>query len=655
MPPARSGIADYSAALSHELKQLIELSVFTDVPLRFDPTRFDIALYQLGNNADHDFVYKMALQFPGVVVLHEANLHHLIADITIRRGDWDAYVSACEFDGGEQARARADMARGLSVGPDYEGVAMLRRITSVSRGVIAHSRYVIDRAREAGFEGAGVVIPHGAWVDRSPGPETHEYSRGAIRHRLGLDETTTLIGAFGYIKPYKRIAETLRALRRVVRVNPRVKMILGGEPHPDLPILQLIRTLELESHVRLLGYTPEDEFAAYIQACDVIVNLRYPTVGETSGSLLRAFSAGRPALVSDVGAFAELSDDVCLKVSVGPGEEDLLFEYLNLLATRPEVGRQIGARARSWVEKECSWKAVARKYADVLAAVLDGTPIGAPPPLKVKVTSPEPPLPEMKVEAEYVRGWAVDPAARDYFEQHSARLIRTLEITPRGDASKSILEMGAYLQITPALHYKLGYGTVRGCYYGRQGRADRRFVSSAEGDFECIVDHFNAEKDRFPYEDESFDTVLCCELIEHLESDPMYMMAEVNRILRPGGHFVITTPNVISYRSVSAILASYHPGFFTSYLKPNPNGATDARHNREYAPGEIQHLLTNSGFELVRLETGPFRDEPHPEFNWVRLLLENLKLQTYWRGDGIYAVGKKIGPIQDRWPSWLYS
>ena len=56
--------------------------------------------------------------------MHESNLHHLITDLTIRRGDWDAYVAECEYHGGAAARAFAERVRKLEVGPDYEGVAM---------------------------------------------------------------------------------------------------------------------------------------------------------------------------------------------------------------------------------------------------------------------------------------------------------------------------------------------------------------------------------------------------------------------------------------------------------------------------------------------------------------------------------------------------
>ena len=158
----------------------------------------------------------------------------------------------------------------------------------------------------------------------------------------------------------------------------------------------------------------------------------------------------------------------------------------------------------------------------------------------------------------------------------------------------------------------------------------------------------------FRTQDESFSTVLCCELIEHLFEDPMFMMSEINRILKPGGHLVLTTPNIASMRALSAILNGYHPGFFPSYIKPGGEHNDHPRHNREYTPNDIHHLLTGSGFDVVRLETGEFRDDPHPDWAYIRHILAEYKLPEIDRGDGIYAVGRKVGPVVDRWPAWLY-
>jgi SAM-dependent methyltransferase len=204
---------------------------------------------------------------------------------------------------------------------------------------------------------------------------------------------------------------------------------------------------------------------------------------------------------------------------------------------------------------------------------------------------------------------------------------------------------------------KLGYGEVRGCYYGPAGKVVHKSVTSAGGEtFELDVELFDAERDRFPYPDEYFTTVLCCELLEHLPNDPMHMMAEINRITRPGGRLVLTTPNIVSLRAISGILQGYHPGFFPAYIRPGKEGEEpEARHNREYAPREVQYLLRDSGFHVELLETGEFLEEPGPQHNWVKHLLDHYLLPSHLRGDGIYAVGVKQEPIRERYPVWLYA
>src|SRR5437764_180996 len=164
LPPSKSGIADYSQTLLEHLRRLAEVETFTDDKTGFAPARFDIALYHIGNNPYHGFAYETALRHPGVVVMHESNLHHLIADITIKRGDWDAYLRECEYQGGPAALEFARRVRALEAGPDYEGVAMTRRILEKSRGVIVHSQFMVDRMHEAGYSGPIARIPRGAWI-----------------------------------------------------------------------------------------------------------------------------------------------------------------------------------------------------------------------------------------------------------------------------------------------------------------------------------------------------------------------------------------------------------------------------------------------------------------------------------------------------------
>ena len=200
---------------------------------------------------------------------------------------------------------------------------------------------------------------------------------------------------------------------------------------------------------------------------------------------------------------------------------------------------------------------------------------------------------QCRCRPEAITTW-VSPEGRESTRTtHKSRFVHTLEITPPGDASQSVAQNGrVHANHRAAEVSELGYGNVRGCYYGTLGRVDHKTITSESGEvFECDIDHFDAEKDVYPYADASFDTVLCCELIEHLFADPMHMMSEINRILKPGGHLVLTTPNIGSLRSVSAILLGYHPSFFPAYIRPRGDDEeTEARHNREYVPMEVQHL-----------------------------------------------------------------
>lgn len=256
-----------------------------------------------------------------------------------------------------------------------------------------------------------------------------------------------------------------------------------------------------------------------------------------------------------------------------------------------------------------------------------------------------------------IRSWVHDrPNDASYVETHLTRLVKTLEITPPGTEQDAALEMGAYLHITPALQRKLGYGEVRGCYLGPVGESNSRTVTSSAGDsFSCEIDLFNAETDVYPYPDGRFATVLCCELLEHLYEDPMHLMGEINRILRPGGRLVLSTPNVCSLRAVAATLLNYHPGLFHHYVKPDADGARDPRHAREYAPRDVQALFEAAGFEVVRLETAPYLERRSLELEWVRHLLARYELPQDLREDSIFCVGRKAGPVRERYPAALYA
>ena len=156
--PARCGVSDYCEALLPHLADHLEVTVFVadhpatgfpgDAKVAIQPAaeynadRFDAALYHIGNNPYHLHAFDAALEHPGIVVLHEFNLHHLVASATITRDDWPGYLHEAEYNGGVEALSYANRVRALEVGPDYDGLAMNKRLLEQSRAVIVHSGFL---------------------------------------------------------------------------------------------------------------------------------------------------------------------------------------------------------------------------------------------------------------------------------------------------------------------------------------------------------------------------------------------------------------------------------------------------------------------------------------------------------------------------------
>ena len=248
-----------------------------------------------------------------------------------------------------------------------------------------------------------------------------------------------------------------------------------------------------------------------------------------------------------------------------------------------------------------------------------------------------------------------DAAAAAYLAKHTPRLARTLALVPRPQKTGRVLELGCYMQITPLLQRVCGYSEVRGAYYGPPGRTDRKTMQFADTEFSCDVDHFNAERDRFPYPDEHFDLVIAAEIIEHLTYDPMHMLLEARRVLVDGGYLLVTTPNVGSITSVSKTLDGHdNPQIFFLYERPSPGKETDIGHVREYTVYELGEAVKAAGFEVVQLFT-TFIDE----FSSHRPLLKFLE-ENGWnpenRGEQSWCLALKGASLPvDRYPFFIYS
>ena len=355
MPPSRSGIADYSALLLPELEKRADVTVVK--PGRFKkPPAADVSLYHVGNDAEaHGWIVEALRKRPGIVVLHDFVLHHLVVGLTFSRGDAAGYLAAMERDHGLVGRLLAYAVLDNKLPPLWEtrpeDFPLAGEVLQHATGLIVHSHYVEERARETGYTGPIARIPHPAW----PVPEL----------RPAGVEGDPLYGCFGHLNETKRIAELVSAFARLRERRPSARLLLVGG------LAVRLARLELPDGVEHRDYVPESELWSLMAACDAIVSLRSPTMGETSGSAIRALSLGKPLVVSDVGWFAELPDDAALKVPVDEGEEDVLLASLEALAD-PAVRAAMGAKARELVDREHRVDTVAEAYTAALEQMAGG-------------------------------------------------------------------------------------------------------------------------------------------------------------------------------------------------------------------------------------------------------------------------------------------
>jgi SAM-dependent methyltransferase len=248
-----------------------------------------------------------------------------------------------------------------------------------------------------------------------------------------------------------------------------------------------------------------------------------------------------------------------------------------------------------------------------------------------------------------------DEGARAYLAKHIPRLALTLALVPPPHKTGRVLELGCYMQITPLLSRLCGYREVRGGYYGTLGRTDLKTRQFPDGKFSCNVDHFDAERDRFPYPDEHFDLVIAGEVIEHLTYDPMHLLLESRRVLVDGGFLLVTTPNVGSVTSVAKTLDGRdNPQIFFLYNRPKPGEPPEIGHVREYTAHEIDEAVKAAGFEISRLFT-TFIQEFASHLPLLKFLEEN-GYNTKNRSEQTWCLAIKRSSLPvDRYPFFIYN
>ena len=352
-PGAATGVADYAETLLGALRCLG----------RVEPdTPGEINLYHLGNNRLHEKIYAQALERPGVIVLHDAVLHHFLLGTLTHEGymaEWVYNYGEWRRDLGEELwreRARS------GVDARYFGFPMLRRVVERSRAVIVHNPGAAALAHAHGASRVE-IIPHFV----VPASVADAACTAAFRQRIGVAQSARLFGIFGYLRETKRVMTCISAFRELYAARPDAALLIAGEPASG-DLARLLANEPPHPAIKRLGHLSEADLMIAAASVDACLNLRFPAAGETSGIAVRLMGMGKPVVVSDIAENSAFPETAVLRVRPGIAERGELFDHIVMLTALPQVARDIGEQARSWIERHHAPAAVAQRYWDVLCA-----------------------------------------------------------------------------------------------------------------------------------------------------------------------------------------------------------------------------------------------------------------------------------------------
>lgn len=235
-----------------------------------------------------------------------------------------------------------------------------------------------------------------------------------------------------------------------------------------------------------------------------------------------------------------------------------------------------------------------------------------------------------------------------YLSNHERRLARTIEVTLDQQPKGKLLELGTSVIVPLALKRLTSDLEVHVTDFDMD-KEPKGMMSLSLGDdsAEVPVYRLDLETQTIPVDGETFDVVLCCEVIEHMEVDPMHLMSEINRVLKPDGLLVLTTPNATSSRAIHKILRGIEPYFYMQYRhKPSLY-----RHNYEYSVYSLTKVLQSAGFDGKVWTEDSFEDPILDDVEKLR----DLGYSLSHIGDNIFVVARKIGPVVNRYPAVIYA
>jgi glycosyltransferase involved in cell wall biosynthesis len=401
LPPAQSGIADYSAELLEGLSPHCELEVFVDdgyLPanecLDRYPVRhftafgrrqaqhpFDAVVYQVGGSMFHHYMSEALRAHPGIVVLHDLMWSHVLYTWAQEQGDGEAFrTTLAELEGRAaleefDALDPADMA---GLWDFLRAHPMLEPVIGGSLAQIVHLDAAADQLLAAHPGANPWVVPMG--VDDPCAGDVTMTPRLARCTLKGIPLDAFVVGTYGIVHPSKRLEACIEGFAGLAARYPDALLLIVGRALQEsyaAELEKLAANLGLGGRVQLTGHVERTKLDAYLKAADVIVNLRTPLNTHMSATLMRAIATGRPVIINDLPEWRFLPDGAVWRVPAD-GEVPALTEALTSLAGDPGLRSRMAADARTFYEREGTIGRMAERYLEVVGRTAVARTAGEP-------------------------------------------------------------------------------------------------------------------------------------------------------------------------------------------------------------------------------------------------------------------------------------
>ncbi len=382
LPPERTGIADYSAALLPALSKYYEIEVIVaqekvdtswikehhlrvhDVAwLRAHAKAIDRVVYQMGNSHLHTYMLPLLREIPGVVVLHDFYLSGLVSSSENAAGAQGMWSQALYQSHGYSA-VRLRFSDPVAAANQYPTNL---HVIQNAQGLILHSEHSLTLAQQ--WYGSKLLSKVDTEVIPLVRTPAKPIDKASARRQLGIDDDVFLVCSFGFLNSTKLNNRLLNAwLESALAVDKQCQLVFVGENNSGdyvSHLLQTIRESGLKDRIRITGFASPETFNQYLAAADVAVQLRTNSRGETSAAVLDCMNYSLPLIVNANGSMAELDSDA-IWLLADEFKDEALVDALETLWREPEKRRELGAKAQKIIHNHLMPAKCAQRYADAI-------------------------------------------------------------------------------------------------------------------------------------------------------------------------------------------------------------------------------------------------------------------------------------------------